>query len=231
MPIASRSFPNQQFFQSMQVDPGAHTLTINVTTTVNPYILDYLFFCGQTQGKPNNEKDAQLEAIASSRRIAEIIGGVLGATVFILLLVLACLLWNRRRRRDRSKRSAISPIREWLQRRKWKILQYMQSLKLTLTLKRLSSHLLNLSCETILDIQTHLVSELGFSPRARFLYLSRDLSVFPSPRSSLRDHLRCSLFLSEITLRITFSVLVTFLNASRFMMVFSCSTAISQPSN
>lgn len=118
LPIASRSFPNQQFFQSMQVNPGAHTLVINVTTTGNSYILDYLFLCGQ-MSTPPSQKDAKLDAaMASTRRTVTVLAGVLGAVVFILILILACLFWNRRRRRDRSKRSATSPIREWLQRRK-----------------------------------------------------------------------------------------------------------------
>ncbi|KAI8972876.1 hypothetical protein BD414DRAFT_531521 [Trametes punicea] len=122
LPIADVCIPNQQFFQSFELSPGAHNLTINVTTPdETPYILDYLWFC--TTKTPQTSSSVSVETKAAShdklsRLDAIVLGSVLGGV--FLLLCIATLVWlviRRRRRRIRSLRKlhiSGSPVSSWL---------------------------------------------------------------------------------------------------------------------
>ncbi|KAI9062133.1 hypothetical protein FKP32DRAFT_1574800 [Trametes sanguinea] len=121
LPTASICIPNQQFFRSPELPPGAHNLTINVITpNATSYTLDYLYFCTNQPARSSNSTSAETKAVAKdkfSRLDGIILGSVLGGVVF--LLGIAALVWYfvRQRKRLRKLRQlhiAASPVSSWL---------------------------------------------------------------------------------------------------------------------
>ncbi|KAL4245142.1 hypothetical protein ABKN59_010526 [Abortiporus biennis] len=137
LPAATHDIPNQQFFQSSTLQPGDHTLTINITSNGSPYTLDYLFFCGDNDSATSSSSptssptppapaaNAVTQTPPSStetsvkkppKTTAIVVGSVLGMFMLILLLLLALMLLRCRRRRSRAARTASSPLKDWIQR-------------------------------------------------------------------------------------------------------------------
>ncbi|OBZ67784.1 hypothetical protein A0H81_12204 [Grifola frondosa] len=119
LPVAQRFVPNQQFFQSRQLQAGAHNLTINVTTTGNPvHPRLSLLFCVTDVTSQTTESTTSPQPMAytvSKKTI--IVSAVLGGVIVLMLLAfLGCFLIRRRRRRLRNTHIVDSPIMSWLQR-------------------------------------------------------------------------------------------------------------------
>ncbi|THH26393.1 hypothetical protein EUX98_g7796 [Antrodiella citrinella] len=120
LPVATQDIPNQQFFQSSQLTPGEHTLTINVTSNGSPYTLDYLFVCGSggpalpvASGVGLHDDLPPDEFV--SKTVTIIVGAILGTVMLMLLVALAYVLWWSKWRSTRRRRIH-SPLKEWLQR-------------------------------------------------------------------------------------------------------------------
>ncbi|KAI0073764.1 hypothetical protein K474DRAFT_1710416 [Panus rudis PR-1116 ss-1] len=117
LPVTNRDIPNQQFFQSPALTPGVHQLTINVTSNGSPYTLDYLFLCGNSTGAiAATISSAGPRQELWSKKAAIIVGSILGSMMLLLLIALACVLCNIRKRKTRGIRSNNSPLKEWLSR-------------------------------------------------------------------------------------------------------------------
>lgn len=122
LPAASRNIPNQEFFQSQQLNQGQHNLLINVTSEGSPYTLDYLIICGgnlhfapiapAVTGAHN-----QISQSSSSNKLAAVVGAILGTMLLIILVGLVLILLKITRRGTSSK-ATTGPLRDWLQRRK-----------------------------------------------------------------------------------------------------------------
>lgn len=115
LPFSNRDIPNQQFFESPNLALAAHTLVINITSDGSPYTLDTLKICSQS----NSPVAAVLNPTSktSSHKLSPaVIGGAIVASVgFVLLVVLGIVLLHRKRRKDRARRTAESPVKSWLQ--------------------------------------------------------------------------------------------------------------------
>ncbi len=116
LPASNRCIPNQQFFQSPTLSPGEHNLTINVTTTGSPYILDYLWFCGPSAPSADSSGTSSKTVHDGFSRVDAIVVGSVGGVIF--LLGVAALVWFLRRRKRQLKlrqlNIAPSPVSSWL---------------------------------------------------------------------------------------------------------------------
>ncbi|KAJ6543581.1 hypothetical protein DFH09DRAFT_37784 [Mycena vulgaris] len=97
--------PNFEFFKATGLQPGNHTLVVNVTNVVGAQslMLDYILYqpSFDTLASKPNFSAASSPASAShspQSNVKAIAGGVVGGLVLVLLGV-AFLLWNRSRRR------------------------------------------------------------------------------------------------------------------------------------
>ncbi|KAI0683863.1 hypothetical protein BC835DRAFT_697864 [Cytidiella melzeri] len=119
LPISSTNINHQPFFESSELAPGNHTLTIDVTTSGIPYTVTDLTICNKatSSGLADTGTLAKTTKPANQKLSAgDIAGIVVGCVVVALLLVLAFVLFHRRQRRMRSAMTANSPVTRWLER-------------------------------------------------------------------------------------------------------------------
>ncbi|KAH9852384.1 hypothetical protein C2E23DRAFT_730912 [Lenzites betulinus] len=113
LPASAMCIPNQQFFHSPPLHPGQHNLTITISTTGTPYVLDYLWVCSPSPSTSAPQHN-------SSHIDAVIVGSVLGGVIFLFGLAAAVWFCIRRRRRARKNlrmlQISASPVSSWLHR-------------------------------------------------------------------------------------------------------------------
>ncbi|KAI0754213.1 hypothetical protein C8Q80DRAFT_354192 [Daedaleopsis nitida] len=119
---------NQVFFSAYNLNPGNHTLNINVTRASNdaPYIINYAFICSSAASPPtpteasSSSSSTPLSDSSKSRSVSGVVIGLIVAGI-ILALMLAFMTYFlvRRRRQRRLRRQlhiATSPVHSWLRR-------------------------------------------------------------------------------------------------------------------
>ncbi|KAJ7165474.1 hypothetical protein C8R43DRAFT_878501 [Mycena crocata] len=107
--------PNFEFFHATGLQPGNHTLVVNITDVVGAQSLmfDYILYhpsFDSLASKPNFTAASSISPSAPAKspilnkshhkNTAAIVGGVMGGLILIVLLGVVFLLWNRARRRS-----------------------------------------------------------------------------------------------------------------------------------
>ena len=94
--------PNQPLFDSGDLSPGPHnlTITVNQASVDQPYILDYLGFCqSSSSDAAESSTTSGTETHSKTLKDGDIVGIVLGAITLLLATAICVWMFIRRRRR------------------------------------------------------------------------------------------------------------------------------------
>ena len=122
MAATNACVPNQQLFNSGNLDAVVHNLTIEVTVASKdqPYILDYLWLCGAGDDSASENSTAETETHAKTSKDGIIVGVVLGTMALLLSIAICVWLFVRRRRQRQARLRKLqlhlspSPVSSWV---------------------------------------------------------------------------------------------------------------------
>lgn len=134
LPAVKMAIPNQAFFQSPQLPSSQHTLLISITSLGSPYTLDHLIICDDKIPFPGFAPlSTQLPTKGTGpNTVAAIVGAILGSMLVALFVVLAVVL-ARLRGKGKTSRSNTFPLRDWLRRRKFIVMNSVLALSVDVT--------------------------------------------------------------------------------------------------